>query len=57
MTSLSLREPAAVLEVFGVSRSYQAIWQWVHRSADSVPDPRTFTRAVLSCSQSEAEGF
>ena len=39
-TGLSLRETAAVLECFGVSRSYQAIWQWVHRHADSVRDPR-----------------
>lgn len=26
---LSLRETVAVLEVFGVHRSHQAIWQWV----------------------------
>lgn len=36
---LSLRETAAVLEVFGVQRSHQAVWQWVHQFADSVPDP------------------
>ena len=29
------------LECFGVSRSHQAIWQWVHRLADSVSDPPT----------------
>ena len=28
-----------MLECFGVDRSHQAIWQWVHRYADSVPDP------------------
>ena len=38
-TGLSLWETAAVLECFGVSRSHQAIWQWVHRHADSGPDP------------------
>jgi putative transposase len=38
---LSFRETAAVLEVFGVHRSHQAVWQWVHQFADSVPDPPT----------------
>ena len=40
-TGLSLRKTAAALEQFGVSRSHQAVWQWVHRLADSTPDPPT----------------
>ena len=36
---LSLRETAAVLELFGVSRSHQAVFQWVHRLAEHLPDP------------------
>jgi putative transposase len=40
-TGLSLRETAAVLETFGVTRSQQAVFQWVHRIAEKVPDPST----------------
>ena len=40
-TGLSLRETAAVLECLGIYRSQQAIWHWVHRHADSAPDPPT----------------
>ena len=40
-TGLSLQETAVVLECVVVSRSHQAIWQWVHRHADSAPDPPT----------------
>ncbi len=36
---LSLRETEAILHLLGVDRSFQAIFQWVHRLADSVPDP------------------
>ena len=36
---LSLRETEAILRLLGVERSFQAIFQWVHRLADSVPDP------------------
>ena len=38
-TGCSLRETQAILRLFGVQRSHQAIFQWVHRVADSVPDP------------------
>mgnify|MGYP002760782390 CR=1 FL=1 len=38
-TGCSLRETQAILRLFGVERSHQAIWQWVHQVADSVPDP------------------
>jgi putative transposase len=38
-TGCSLRETQAILQLFGVQRSHQAIFQWVHRVADSVPDP------------------
>ena len=36
---LSLRETEAILRLLGVERSFQAIFQWVHRLADSVVDP------------------
>ncbi|MFC6724472.1 IS6 family transposase, partial [Halobium palmae] len=36
---LSLRETEAILHLLGVDRSFQAIFQWVHRLADSVPNP------------------
>jgi putative transposase len=40
-TGISLRETAATLEQFGVTRSHQAVFQWVHRTAEHVPDPPT----------------
>jgi len=36
---LSLKETQESLRLFGVQRSHQAIFQWVHQVADSVPDP------------------
>jgi putative transposase len=38
-TGCSLRETQEILRLFGVERSPQAIWQWVHQIADSAPDP------------------
>jgi transposase-like protein len=38
-TGCSLRETEAVLGSLGVDRSHQAIFQWVHRLADSGCDP------------------
>ncbi|WP_082146656.1 IS6 family transposase [Halostagnicola sp. A56] len=38
-TGCSIRETQAILRLVGVERSHQAIWYWVHRLADSVPDP------------------
>jgi transposase-like protein len=38
-TGCSLRETATILEALGGNRSYQAIFQWVHRIADSGCDP------------------
>ena len=38
-TGCSLRETAAILGALGVDRSHQAIFQWVHRIADSGCDP------------------
>ena len=40
-TGISLRETAATLEQFGVTRSHQAVFQWIHRVAEEVPDPPT----------------
>ncbi|QOS13639.1 IS6 family transposase [Haloferax sp. Atlit-6N] len=36
---LSLREKEAILRLLGVERSFQAVFQWVHRLSDSVSDP------------------
>ncbi len=38
-TGCSLRETQEILRLFGVHRSHQAIFQWVHRVGDSVPNP------------------
>ncbi|QIB76516.1 IS6 family transposase [Halogeometricum borinquense] len=40
-TGCSLRETKEILRLFGVERSHQAIFQWVHRVSDSVDDPPT----------------
>jgi transposase-like protein len=40
-TGISIRETAAALEQFGMTRSHQAVWQWVHRTAEKAPDPPT----------------
>jgi putative transposase len=40
-TGISLRETAAVLESIGVSRSHQAVFQWVRRIGEEAPDPPT----------------
>ncbi|UPW01285.1 IS6 family transposase [Halorussus gelatinilyticus] len=39
----SLRETAAILELLGVERTHGAVWNWVHRLADSVGDPPSAT--------------
>lgn len=36
---LSLREIEVILRLLGIERSFQAIFQWVHRLTDSVSDP------------------
>jgi putative transposase len=38
-TGCSLRETTTILAKLGVERSHGAVWNWVHRLADSVPDP------------------
>jgi transposase-like protein len=38
-TGCSLRETVSILAEVGVERSHGAVWHWVHRIADSVPDP------------------
>ena len=40
-TGCSLRETQEILRLFGVERSHQAIFQWVHRVADRSSDPPT----------------
>jgi putative transposase len=40
-TGCSLRETTTILAELGVERSHGAVWNWVHRLADSVPDPPT----------------
>ncbi len=44
-TRCSLRETQAILRLIGIERSHQVIWHWIHKLADSVTDPSTFTRA------------
>ncbi|MDG5761551.1 IS6 family transposase [Natronococcus sp. A-GB1] len=34
-------ETQAIFRLVGVERTHQAIWHWVHRLADSAPDPPT----------------
>ncbi|ELY30079.1 transposase, partial [Haloferax volcanii DS2] len=38
-TGCSLRETKEILRLLGVERSHQAVWQWVHRLADSSHNP------------------
>ncbi|WP_042664295.1 IS6 family transposase [Haloferax sp. ATB1] len=38
-TGCSLRETKQILRYLGVERSHQAVWQWVHRLADSGHNP------------------
>ncbi|UPM45225.1 IS6 family transposase [Halocatena salina] len=38
-TGCSLREITTILSELGVERSHGAVWNWVHRLADSVSDP------------------
>ena len=38
-TGCSLRETKKILRLLGVHRSHQAVWQWVHRLADSGHNP------------------
>jgi putative transposase len=38
-TGCSLRETTTILAELGVERSHGAVWNWVHRLADSVSDP------------------
>jgi putative transposase len=40
-TGCSVREAATVLAELGVERSHGAVWNWVHRLADSGCDPPT----------------
>jgi len=37
-TGCPLRETTTILAELGVERSYKAVWQWIHRLSDSVPD-------------------
>jgi transposase-like protein len=45
----SLRGTTTILAELGVERSYQAVWKWFYRLADSVPDPPSAqpTRVVV----------
>jgi putative transposase len=40
-TDCSLRDTEAVLTALDVERSHQAIFQWIHRLTDNIPDPST----------------
>jgi putative transposase len=54
-TGCSLRETTTILAESGVERSHQAVWQWVHRLADSVPDPPTASPSRVAVDET-AEG-
>ncbi|ELZ28772.1 transposase [Halogeometricum pallidum JCM 14848] len=60
-TGCSLREIASILADLGVERSHQAIFQWVHRLADSVSDPPTAkpkrSRSTKPLSKSTVNGL
>ena len=47
-TGCTLRATEEILRLLDVERSHQAIWQWVHRLADSVPDPPSAQPTGLS---------
>ena len=57
VTGCSLREIRIILRFLGVERSHQAIFQCMNRLSYISPDPPTFTRAKLSCSQPERFAF
>ena len=38
-TGCSLRDTTSILAALGVERSHGAVWNWVRRLADNVPDP------------------
>jgi putative transposase len=50
-TGCSLRETQAILRLLGIERSHQAIWHWVHRLADSVPDSPTAKPSRVTTNQ------
>ncbi|ELY86183.1 transposase [Natrinema altunense JCM 12890] len=56
-TGYSLRETTTTLAELGIEGSHGAVWDWVHRLADSSYDSPTSTRALLSCGPSERLAF
>ncbi len=56
---LSIRETVAILDILGVQRSHGAVWQWVHRLADSDADPPTAkpSRSTRPLSRSAPNGI
>ncbi len=49
-TGCSLRETQEILRIFGVQRSHQTIFQWVHRVLDPlVLKPLKLDTVVLTC--------
>ena len=46
-TGCSLRETTTILAELGVERSHGAVWNWVHRLADSGRDPPTASRVAV----------
>ncbi len=53
-TGCSLRETQATLRSLGVERSHQAIWHWIHRLSDTVPDPPTASPSRVAVDENAA---
>lgn len=45
---ISLHEPAAAFEQFGVARSHQAVFQWIRHTAETAPDPPMATPSRIA---------
>jgi len=54
-TGCSLQEIQAILRLIGVERTHQVIWHWVHRLADSVPDPSTVSPSRVAADETEVK--
>jgi putative transposase len=52
---VSSRDTTTVLAELGVERSRGAVWNWVHRLADSVPDPPTAKPSRVAVDETAVE--
>ena len=54
-TGCSLRETTTILAELGVQRSHGAVWNWVHRLADSCCDPPTAKPSRVAVDETAAK--